>query len=318
MKKSVTQAIYRNPGNSILSFKTFRKNWELLLLALPAVIYFLVFCYAPMGGVVLAFKYYNYVQGIFGSKWVGFDNFKFFFLSNDALRITRNTLLYNAAFIFFDTVIGVALALMLYEIKNKIAIKYYQTTMILPHFLSWVIIGYISYALLNPNYGMFNKILSVFGKAPVDWYSTQAAWPFILLGFQVWQCIGLKVIMFYASIMGIDASLFEAAKIDGANKWQQIRYISIPNLVSIIVILTILAIGGIFRGDFGLFYQIPRDVGLLYPVTDVIDTYVYRGMTNGDIGVTSAVGLFQSFVGMVLVLVTNGIVKKISPEHVLF
>ena len=318
MKKLATKNTYSLPRDSVFGVRTFKKNWELLLLAMPAIIYFLVFCYAPMGGAIIAFKYYNYIDGIFGSRWIGFDNFRFFFLSNDAWRITRNTLLYNAAFICLDTIVGVALALLLYEVKSRKCIKYYQTTMILPHFLSWVIIGYISYALLNPSYGLINQVLAVFGGEGVDWYATQGAWPFILVIFQIWQCIGLKTIMFYASVMGIDQSLFEAAKIDGANKWQQIKYITLPHLVSIITILTILAIGGIFRGDFGLFYQIPRDVGLLYPVTDVIDTYIYRGMKNGDIGVTSAVGLFQSFVGMVLVLLTNAVVKKINPEHALF
>jgi len=298
--------------------KTFKKNWGLLVLTLPAVIYFLVFHYAPMLGTMIAFKFYNYNDGIFGSRFVGFDNFKFFFLSNDAWRITRNTLLYNAAFIVIGTVAAVLIAMLLHEIKSRKAIKYYQTTMILPYFLSWVIVGYITYALLNPNYGLLNQIREFFGAEPIDWYSSKSHWPPILIIVNTWKGIGLNCIMYYAAIMGIDHSLYEAAKIDGASKTQQMRYITLPSLVSIIIIMTILAIGGIFRGDFGLFYQIPRDVGLLYPVTDVVDTYIYRGMTNGDIGVTAAVGLFQSFVGMILVLVTNAVVKKINPDNALF
>lgn len=303
---------------NILGISTFKKNWELLLLTMPAVIYFIVFHYIPMFGAVIAFKFYNYNDGIWGSEWVNFDNFKFFFLSNDAFRITRNTLLYNAAFIIIGTISAVLIALLLHEIKSRKATKYYQTTMILPYFLSWVIVGYITYALLNPNYGILNQIREFFGAEPIDWYSSKSYWPAILIIVNTWKGIGLNCIMYYAAIMGIDQSLYEAAKIDGASKIQQMRYITLPQLVSIITITTILAIGGIFRGDFGLFYQIPRDIGLLYPVTDVVDTYVYRGMTNGDIGVTAAVGLLQSFVGMVLVLVTNAIVKRINPDNALF
>ncbi len=303
---------------NLFGIRTFKKNWELLLLTLPAILYFVVFHYIPMFGAVIAFKFYNYNDGIFGSRWVGFDNFKFFFLSNDAFRITRNTILYNAAFIAIGTVAAVIIALLLHEVKSRKATKYYQTTMILPYFLSWVIVGYVTYALLNPNYGLLNQILGIFGVAPIDWYSQKQYWPIILIIVNVWKGIGLNCIMYYAAIMGIDNSLYEAAKIDGASKIQQMFYITLPQLVSIITITTILAIGGIFRGDFGLFYQIPRDVGLLYPVTDVVDTYIYRGMTNGDIGVTAAVGLFQSFVGMVMVLLTNLLVKKINPDNALF
>lgn len=297
----------------------FREDFELSLLLLPGIIFFLIFSYAPMFGLVIAFKDYRNNLGVFGSKWIGFRNFKFFFTSQDAWRIARNTMGYGLLFIVLGIVCSVTIAILLYEVKNRLALKFYQTTMILPHFLSWVIVGYITYILLEPNMGIMNQILNVFGVESINWYQEPKYWIVILPVVNVWKTIGLSSIMYYAALLGIDEQLFEAATVDGASKWKQIRYITIPSLVPLMTILTILHIGNIIKGDFGLFYNIPRNVGLLYSTTDIIDTYIYRGLQTGDdIGITTAVGLFQSLVGFIMVVTTNKIVKKIAPENALF
>lgn len=293
-------------------------NLELTSLALPGILYFLVFCYLPMFGIVIAFKKYSYVKGIWGSDWIGFKNFRFFFTSQDAMRITRNTVLYNVVFIVLGIFCAVVVALLLYEIKERYLIKIYQTSIILPNFLSWVIVGYISYILLNPNYGVFNQVLRLLGKEGISWYSETVYWPFILTGFNIWKNVGMDSIIYYAALLGISKELYEAAEIDGANKWQKVKNVSVPHLVPTIIILAITKVGNIMRGDFGLFYQIPKDIGLLYPVTDVIDTYVFRGLRGGDMGTSSAVGLFQSVVGLILVVITNYIVNKIEPDNAMF
>lgn len=299
--------------------KDFRDNAELSVLLVPGIILLTVFAYIPMFGIIIAFKDYRNNLGIFGSKWVGLENFKFFFTSQDAWRIGRNTVGYGLLFIVLGIISAVFVAILLYEIKNRIALKFYQTSMILPHFLSWVIVGYITYILLEPNMGVLNRMIKALGGEGLQWYSEPKYWVFILPIVNLWKNIGLKCIMYYAALMGIDEQLFEAAEIDGASRFKQIIYITIPSLVPLMTILTILDVGHLIKGDFGLFYTIPRDVGLLYPTTDIIDTYVYRGLRTGDdIGITTAVGLFQSVVGLIMVVGTNLIVKKISPENSLF
>jgi len=290
----------------------------LLLLSLPAMLYFLAFHYMPMFGAVLAFKDYKYMDGIFGSAWSGFKNFEFFFTSQDAWRITRNTVGYGLAFIAVDNLSALAVALLLYEIRSRWALKVYQTSMIMPRFLSWVLVGYITYALLNPTMGTFNRLLDSFGFDTFDWYSRVWYWPFILVAVEAWKHVGLNALIYYAALMGIDPEYYEAAKIDGAGRWMQMKHISLPSVMPVVSILALLAVGNVFRGDFGLFYQIPRDIGILYPATDIIDTYVYRGLKHADIGMTAAVGLFQSAVGLALALVVNGIVRRIKPDHALF
>ena len=295
-----------------------RLNTELSLLTIPGVLQLIIFCYIPMFGIVIAFKDYNMSRGILKSAWNGFDNFKFFFESLDAVRIIRNTVGYGIVFVTLSMVCQVILALLLFEVMNKKALKAYQTMMILPNFLSWVIVGYISYVFLSPESGILNEMITFFGGEKIKWYSDPKYWPYILTIVNTWKGVGIGSIYYYASLMGIDASIFEAAEIDGANKLQKIRYISIPSLVPIIVIMLIMSIGGVIRGDFGLFYQIPRDVGLLYPTTDIIETYVFRGLRGGNMAISTAVGLFQSVVGLFLVTLTNFIVKKINPENSLF
>lgn len=298
--------------------KRFAENTQLLTLALPAIILLLVFNYIPMFGILIAFKDFKPIQGFLGSPWIGFKNFEFFFLSQDFFRIVRNTVGYALLFIVLKIAMGVIIALLLYEVSNRKALKYYQTTMILPNFLSWVVVGYITYILLNPASGMFNQIIRFFGGKGIGWYSEPKVWPVILPIVNSWKNIGMDSIMFYAALMGLDAEIYEAATIDGASKWQQTTKISIPLLAPITCIIGILAMGSVFRGDYGLFYQIPRNVGALYSTTDVIDTYVMRGVMQGNIGSTAAVGLVQSVVGLVMVVGTNLVVKKIDPESSLF
>lgn len=317
MNLSKNQAALRPERRKTL-FDKIRENSALLLLAAPAVIYFTIFHYLPMFGVVIAFKDYSYEAGILGSRWIGFDNFKFFFLSQDAWRIARNTLGYGALFIVVNAVSAATVALLLNEVRSRAAIKAYQTIMILPNFLSWVVVGFIAYILLNPSLGVMNQLLRFFGAKEVDWYSDPKYWPFILTITNTWKFVGMNSIVYYAALLGVNQELYEAATIDGANGFQRCWHISLPALVPLITMLSILAVGNIFRGDFGLFYQIPRDVGALYPTTDVIDTYIYRGLRTGDIGITSAVGFFQSFVGVFMVVVTNAIVRKIEPDMAMF
>jgi len=271
-----------------------------------------------MFGAVIAFKNYNYTQGILGSSWVGFDNFKFFFMSQDAWRITRNTIGYALINQTMSIVCSVTIALLLYEIHNRAALKFYQTVMILPRFLSWVIVGYITYVLFNPELGVLNNLIKACGGTPIDWYSTPSVWVVILPLVDIWKGVGMGCIFYYAALMGIDESLYEAATIDGASRWKQIKSISIPSLIPTMIILGIMGLGSIFRSDFGLFYQIPRDVGALYPTTDTLDTYLYRGLTTGDVGISSAVGLFQSVVGLITVIIANTIVKKIDSDNAMF
>ncbi|HEY4391341.1 MAG TPA: sugar ABC transporter permease [Paenibacillus sp.] len=300
------------------------RNRALLIMILPGTIWFLVFAYLPMFGTVLAFKDFRisrdgFFASVINSEWVGFKNFEYLFSTNDAYIITRNTILYNLFFIILGLIIAVAFAIMLSELVNKKMAKVYQTGMFLPHFLSWVIISYFAFTFLSMDKGSLNHIITLFGGDKISWYSEPKYWPFILVIVGIWKGVGYNSVVYLASLTGIDKSYYEAAVIDGATKWKQIRYITIPLLKPLMIILTILAIGGIFRSDFGLFYQLPKDSGALYPVTNVIDTFVYRGLINmGDIGMSTAAGLYQSLVGLVLILLANYIVRKIERDHAIF
>ncbi len=294
-------------------------DWQMYsLLAIPLALVF-VFAYIPMGGIIIAFKDYKYNLGILGSKWVGLNNFKFFFQSDAFLRITRNTLVMNFLFIIIGTVVAIFIAILLFELRSRTATKVFQTIFITPHFISWVIVAYMVFALLNAQYGVVNIAREKMGLEAIDWYGSPQYWPFILVLSNVWKGFGMSSVMYYAGLMGIDTSLFEAAEVDGANKINIIFHIILPMLIPLVTVLTILNIGNIFRADFGLFYNVPRNVGLLYKTTDVIDTYIFRTMREvGDMGMSSAVGLLQSFVGFITVLITNGIVRKIDSDNALF
>ena len=250
------------------------------------------------------------------SEWVGFNNFKFLFNSKDAYTITRNTILYNGGFIILGLIFSVGIAIIFSELRSKKMVKIYQTTMLFPYFLSWVIISFFVDAFLNPGKGLLNNLLH---NPNINFYTVVSFWPAFILFIGIWKGLGYSSILYYASIMGIDPTYYEAATVDGATKWQRIRNITLPSLASLITVLTILAVGNIFRADFGLFYTVPHDSGSLYSVTNVLDTYVYRGLTGtGDIGMASAAGLYQSVVGCILVIVSNLIVRRIDKESALF
>ena len=293
--------------------------WQVYSLAAIPLLLLFVFNYIPMFGIIIAFKDYRYDKGIFGSDWIGLDNFKVFLNSNDALNVTKNTILLNILFIALGIIAAVLVAILLYELTSRKATKVYQTVLITPHFLSWVVVGSMVYAILHPTSGLLNSILRTFGMQNIDWYSTPGAWPAILAIASVWKNVGMDSVLYYASLMSIDSSLFEAAELDGATRAQKNRYIMIPHLTSLIVMLSILKIGNIFRADFGLFYQLTRDSGALYDATDVMDTYIFRTMrVVGDYGLSGAMGFIQSVVGMCLVLLVNWITNKIEPENALF
>ena len=272
-----------------------------------------------MGGIVIAFKNFNPNLGILKSPWVGFDNFTFFFTSNDFARLMRNTLLYSLWFLFINNLAGIMLAIMYYNIKSRFALKYYQTSAILPSFMSIVLISYIVYLFLNPTAGYMNKILRVFGQDGVNWYAEPKYWPAILTVVEVWKGIGMGCLLYYATMVGIDETLFEAARIDGANKFQQTIYILIPEISSLICLNIIRGVGGLIGGDFGLFYQIPRNVGTLYSTTDIISTYTFRALQTGNnFGRTAAIGLFSSVAGVILIVISNAVVKKIDEDKSMF
>ena len=298
--------------------KTFKKNLGLTLLAFPGIILIFVFHYVPLYGLILPFKNYRFDLGIWKSPWVGFSNFNFLFTGDVLFRVTRNTILYNMVFIVLGTFLSVVFSLMLFELGRKY-VKLYQTMMFIPYFISWVVAGFAFLALFDMDYGVINKLLIMFGKAPIMWYSDPKYWPYILVIAAVWKGIGYGSVIYYAALMGIDPEYYEAAKIDGASKLRQAFSISVPMIQPIIIMMVILQIGRIFYGDFGLFYNVTLNSPLLYPTTDVIDTFVYRALIDmGDIGMASAAGLYQSVVGFVLVLLTNYIVKKINSENSLF
>lgn len=298
-------------------------NKELLLLSMPGAVWFIIFAYLPLFGILVAFKKFRlsggFISSLINSEFVGFDNFKFLFSSGDAFVIVRNTVLYNFVFIILGVVLPVIVALLLNELRNKGMAKIYQSSMFLPYFLSWVVVSYCLFAFLNPEKGYVNSVLQRFGHEGISWYTEKKYWPFIIIFMSQWKGVGYNTVVYLASICGIDKTYYEAAVLDGATKWQQIKYITLPLLKPVITILLIMAIGGIFKADFGLFFQIPKDSGPLYPVTNVLDTYIFRALkTNGEIGMSSAAALFQSTVGFILIMIANKIVSKVDSENALF
>jgi len=301
-------------------WKTIRKYWVFYLMMLPAAVILFINNYLPMFGTLIAFKNVNYSKGILASPWVGFDNFRYLFATSDAWVITRNTILYNAVFIILNLVVAVAFAVMFNEMRGKMWAKFHQSTMFLPFFLSMVTVGYLVFAFLSHGNGFMNTyLLPKLGLQPIDWYSEPKYWPFILPIINTWKNIGYYTVIYLAAIVGIDQEYYEAALIDGAGKWKQTWYITIPLLKPVMIVMTLLQIGRIFYADFGLFFQVTRNSGILYPTTLVIDTYVYQTfIVMGDIGMSSAAGLYQALVGFILVLVSNAIVRRVSRENALF
>ena len=297
------------------------KKWlPLYLMMLPGAIYLIVNNYIPMFGMIIAFKKVDFSKGIFASDWIGLKNFEFLFASDDAAVITRYTILYNVAFIFLNTTLGILFAIFICDILNKRLKKLYQSAILFPFLMSMVIVGYIVYAFFSMQSGIVNKtILPLLGKDPIFWYNEPKYWPAILIFVNTWKGIGYGCLIYISAINGIDPTYYEAAELDGAGKLKQIWHITLPCILPSIITLTLLSIGKIFYSDFGLFYQVPRDSGMLYSTTNVIDTYVYRGlMKQGNIGMSSAAGVYQSVVGFLLVLLSNLVVRKVSKENALF
>lgn len=296
-----------------------KRYLPLYLMLLPGGIYLIINNYMPMAGIVVAFKKYNYRKGIFGSDWNGLKNFVFLFKTKDAWTITRNTICYNLIFILLGTLAAVTVAILLSEIKAERAKKTYQTLILLPFLISIVVVSYIVYGFLSTEFGYVNHVLQNLGKDKISWYSNPRWWPLILVVVNLWKNIGYNCVLYYATLMGIDSSYYEAAVVDGAGRWQRIRYITLPSLAPTIIILTLMSVSKIFYSDFGLFYQVPMNSGPLIDVTNTIDTYVYRGlMENNNIGMSAAAGLYQSFVGFVLVVIANWIVRKKDAQSALF
>jgi len=295
------------------------KYMPLYIMLLPGFLYILVNNYIPMAGIIIAFKNLDFRKGILKSDWAGFSNFEFLFKSPDAFRITRNTILYNLVFILATMIFSVLVAILLSEIRSKKCIKLYQTVILLPFMISYVIVSYLAYAFLSSETGFLNGILKSLGLHTVSWYTEPKYWPAILIFINVWKGLGYSAIIYLASILGIDQELYEAAAIDGTGKLKQIIYITLPLIKPTIITMLLLQVGRIFYSDFGLFYQVPLNSGALMDVTNTIDTYVFRGlMTLGDISMSSAAGVYQSIVGFILVMLANWFTRKYSSENALF
>jgi ABC-type polysaccharide transport system, permease component len=297
-----------------------RKYIPLYVMALPAITYLIINNYLPLYGMQIAFRELDYAKGVFSGDFVGLKNFEFLFASNDAWIMVRNTVLYNLLFISFGTTFGITVAILFAEIKSKIAVRLYQSAVLIPHFMSMVIVSYLTFAFLSSENGFINNtILRILGVDAVSWYATPKYWPFILLFINTWKGIGYSILMYTARLLTISDEYYEAAKLDGATKWQQIRNITLPLLKPAIIMMLILSIGRMFYSDFGLFYQIPMNSGALYSVTQTIDTYSFRAlMSLGNITMSSATGVFQSAVGFVLIVTANWVVGRFSRDNALF
>jgi putative aldouronate transport system permease protein len=290
-------------------------------MCLPGLTYLLINNYIPIAGLVIAFKEFNYGRGIFGSEWIGLKNFEFLFRTRDAFVITRNTILYNVVFIFINTIGSIITAIMLSEIASKIMLRIYQTVILLPYLISIVIVSYLVYALLSTDVGFVNRsVLPLLNNmAPITWYQVPKYWPFILPIVNFWKGVGFTSVIYLSSIVSIDRTLYEAAELDGASKLQSIWHITIPFITPVITMMVLLAVGRIFYSDFGLFFQVPMNSGAIFSTTNVIDTYVYRGLIElNNIGMAAAAGLYQSIVGFILVVSSNFLVRRFSPENALF
>jgi len=297
-----------------------RNTLPLMMLAVPGLLYLLINNYIPMAGVFIAFKDINFSKGIFGSDWVGLKNFKFLFKTSDAFIMIRNTFLYNVAFIILGIFCSIFIAILMSEVMHMLSAKIFQAGLVLPNLISMVIVSYIVYAFINADSGFINlSILRPLGLQEINWYSDPKYWPFILTIVQVWKTAGYGSLIYIAFIAGIDKSIYEAARIDGAGKLKQIFQITLPLLKPTVIVLALMAVGRIFNSDFGLFYQVPMNSGSIYSTTQTIDTYVYRAlMQMNDIGMSSAAGLYQSIVGFVLVITANAVVKKVDSDNALF
>lgn len=299
--------------------KDLRGNRIYLLLLIPAIVYVVIFNYVPMGGAIIAFKNYNYAAGIFGSEWIGLKNFRFLIISNKLWTLTRNTLAYNFAFIVIGMALEVTFAIIINEMRSKWFRKTFQSFMFLPFFISWVVAVSVIQTLLDYDTGMISRIVESLGGTMPNIYTTAAPWPYLLVFFRMWKGVGYGSIIYLSAVTGIDQEMYEAADIDGANSWQKVFKITIPNLVPTMVIMFLLAVGQIFRGDFGMFFQMVGNNGVLLETADILDLYVYRALSSGtNLGMSAAAGLYQSVLCFATILTVNYIVKKIQPDYTLF
>ncbi len=309
-----------NSSKANKSSKSLMRRFPIYLMMAPGLIYLLFNNYIPIAGLAIAFKNIDFRKGILKSDWIGYKNFEYLFKTKDALIITRNTLLYNAAFILLGIVFGVITALLLNEVSSKRLLKFFQTTILSPQLVSWIVVSYFVYALLSIDKGMINnRILPLLGIKEISWYTEPKYWPFIITIMQIWKTIGFNSIIYLATIVGISSDYYEAATLDGATRNQQIIHITLPLLVPTIITLFLIHVGRIFYADFGLFFQVPMNSGALFSTTNVIDTYVYRALLQiGDIGMSAAAGFYQSIVGFILIIISNLIIRKFNKENALF
>ncbi|MDY3928831.1 MAG: ABC transporter permease subunit [Clostridia bacterium] len=313
-KKLKNNKIIKQHGQSFKS-----SHWMLTSMFIPAVVLLFIFSYIPMFGIVVAFKDLKFSKGIWGSAWNGIENFIFLFKSDTLWILLRNTVLYKIVGMILGNAIPVIIALCLERVTKKFAIKFYQSGMFLPYFLSWVVVSYFSAALFDYDAGMINSILNYFGATKIDFYREPVYWPFILIAFSVWKGLGYSTLIFYGSLLSIDPALYEAAVIDGCTEWKKIWYISVPHLIQPIIIVLLLGLGGIFHSDFGLYYFIPNDTGALLKVTDVLDTYIFRTLRNAtNVGISSAIAFLQSVVGLIFVILGNTLARMYDEECALF
>lgn len=309
----------RSPNTGFL--RELARNRPLYLMVLPGALALLVFAYLPMGGLVIAFKNYKLTLGILTSPWIDpiWKNFEFFFTSEYAWRVTRNTLLLNLAFLVSGVVMEAGFALILNEMRIDPLKKTVQSLVFLPYFISWIVVGFFAYSILNYNYGVANRVLRAIGLAPQEWYSNAKFWPAIMVVINRWKATGYGAVIYLAVLTGIDRELYEAAEIDGAGRWAQVRYISIPLMVPTIILLSLLSIGRIMNADFGMFYAVVGENSLLFPTTDVIDTFVYRTLRKlNDYGMASATGFYQSVLSFLLVMGSNWLANRYSADMGLF
>lgn len=299
-------------------FDEIRKHWLLYVFTLPALIYLFIFKYLPMAGIIIAFKDFNPVKGIFQSKWIGIDNFRFFFRGSQWGTVTFNTFYLNLLFLISGTVFAIFIAIVMSELNKGLYVRISQSIMILPNFISWVVVALFSIAFIGSN-GIVNQLISLVGRQAIPFYTDASKWPMLFVIIRIWKGAGFGAVIYLAAITGFDTELYEAATIDGASRFQRIICITLPLLKNTVVMMTLLSIGSIFYGDFAMIYSFIGDNAALFSTTDVIDTYVFRALrTSGNMGMSAAVGLYQSFIGFILVVVTNAVVKKLSPESAIF
>lgn len=295
------------------------KNKILLLMLMPAIVFFIVFSYAPMVGIIIAFKRFDYAGGIFGSPWCGLENFRFLFINGQIFGVLRNTALYNIAFIILNNFMQIIAAIFLTEVFSGQLRKAAQSVMFLPYFISWVVVGAFIYNIFNSDYGFLNSALRAINLPEVNVYDKSVVWVFVIIAFCIWKNIGYGSVLYLAAIAGIEQEMYEAARVDGANIYQRVWFITIPSLVPTIIVLVLLSIGNIFRGDFAMFYQIIGDNAQVYSVTDVIDTFVTRSlMQTREFGMSSAAAMIQSILCFLVINLANFTIKKIDSDYSLY